>query len=463
MRLDAPIEEKGLFWLATAPDHKVPGVLRIAENGRATLELTGSSEDHRGLVSFMRDDIERIVGRCVNGDPITLTNCYFLNQNFSPIPQSTLRAERVFIGVGYPEESEITFYKVKFSIEGLDEWLGISGIKSSFSSDVMVSITYTPPKTIVIPLGDDLTLAIAWDSSIPVGGNRLKEAKITQAAYMHLECDEPRKIEELLALIFKINNFMCFAINDTVTLRSVTAWSKDVVSARPNNTTFEKPIGVYGQTLPYADETPDIQFHEMLFGYGFIAPRFEDVMNKWLEACEESGPTINLYLASQAGKHAYQEWLFLSVAQALEVLHRRSSNETSMPREEFTSLLDTVVSASPKARRNWLRTKLQYANELSLRKRLSKLVKPFGELFGNESQRTTFIGRVTDTRNYLTHYDESLAARAAEGRSLWELCRKMEALCQLHILLMMGLEVDTLSSMAKTNYVLRRRIGLIND
>lgn len=459
MRLDAPIKSKGLFWLAEDEEHKFTGDLHIAENGRATLELTGSSENPRDLTSFGREDIARIIGRLTSGEAVTLEECDYVHLGFGSIPQLILRADRVFVGVGYPSGFDITFHKLKFSIEGLDEWLSISGIQTCLSPDATSSITYTPPERIEVPLEDGVTLSIAWDWTFP-GAPTITEAKITQRAYMYLECTAPRNIEDLLALVFKLNNFLCFAVNTTVTLRSVTAWSKDLVTGGPDDTTVEKPVTIYGQTLPYANEPPTIELHDMLFGYGFVAPRFNEVMRKWLASHEDSGPAINLYMASQAGKHAYLEWVFLSVAQSLEVIHRRNSSDTSLPPEEFDTLVETVVSASPKPRRDWLRNKLHYANELPLRKRLTQLVEPFKELFGDNGQRSAFIGLVTDTRNYYTHYDEGLADKAAKGRTLWELCKKMEALCQLHILLMCGFEVDALNSMAQKNFLLRRKLGL---
>jgi len=88
------------------------------------------------------------------------------------------------------------------------------------------------------------------------------------------------------------------------------------------------------------------------------------------------------------------------------------------------------------------------------------MVKPFKDLFGNEKERGSFIRKVVDTRNYLTHYDSGLETKAASRESLQELCMKLEALFQLHFLRLIGMDSESIKSIANKNPTLCHKLGL---
>ena len=112
----------------------------------------------------------------------------------------------------------------------------------------------------------------------------------------------------------------------------------------------------------------------------------------------------------------------------------------------------------PEEHRKWLSEKLKYGNELSLRQRLQKIIKPFEKFVGDARQRKKLIGSIVDTRNYLTHYDESLKSRAASGDKLIHLYLKMEAIFQLRILQELGFTQTEIKSVLDKSYRLRKKL-----
>ena len=63
-------------------------------------------------------------------------------------------------------------------------------------------------------------------------------------------------------------------------------------------------------------------------------------------------------------------------------------------------------------------------------------------------------------RNYLTHYDETTTGKRATGSDeLFELYEKLEALFQLHLLSLIGLDAPAIDSIIHGNRGLRRRLG----
>ena len=103
--------------------------------------------------------------------------------------------------------------------------------------------------------------------------------------------------------------------------------------------------------------------------------------------------------------------------------------------------------------------RLRYANELSLRARLKKLLQPFHQWFGTKKERELLVSRVVDTRNYLTHYDDAATKERADGtQELYEVYQKLQALFQLQILRHLGFGEESINRMVETNSALREKL-----
>jgi hypothetical protein len=114
--------------------------------------------------------------------------------------------------------------------------------------------------------------------------------------------------------------------------------------------------------------------------------------------------------------------------------------------EEFTALKDQLLESCPSDKREWLKTRIAYGNELSLRQRLVEMIEPFQALYGARQEVAAFIAAVVDTRNYLTHYDPRPSNRLITGIDLWRLCMKLEVLFQLHFLRLIGLSNQSITA-----------------
>ena len=159
----------------------------------------------------------------------------------------------------------------------------------------------------------------------------------------------------------------------------------------------------------------------MLFLYTDIEGQIQEMLANWLHSYKVFGPALDGYFTAMANTSQYLEDEFLQRARGIETLHRRSSTETEMPQEEFEELVGLLAASSPNDRREWLKGRLRYANELSLRKRLRLMIEPFERFFGDLEHQKAFVNKVVITRNYLTHYDSILEGQAAAGRELWQL------------------------------------------
>jgi hypothetical protein len=367
----------------------------------------------------------------------------------------------VLSGVAYEKDEAATFNTVSFSVEGLNEWLGISGIAVSYGDDYRTAtISYTPQEEIVYNLNNGFKLHIYFGYTLP-GFPNTTEAKITQQAYFKLSSDEAKELPDFIATLHEITYLLCFAVDETVTISDVSATSNKIVTEVSDGKKRPVPIKVYYPSIPFSKEIPKIDNHRILFQFGLIRVNAEVIINNWLGAYSIIRPALGLYFSAVTGTHKYLDGKFLALAQGLETYHRRTSSDTLMERGKFRNLLATLLCLAPKEHRKWLRGRLIYGNEISLGQRIRKIIEPYKSYLGNSKERDKIIRGIVNTRNYLTHYSEELEKESTKGVELWVLCQKMEAIFQLHLLQQLGFTKSEIQGILTNNYKLKQKFNKI--
>lgn len=350
------------------------------------------------------------------------------------------------------------FNELRFSVEGVDEWVGLSGIKVEHKFEERSAlITYIPPDEVSLNLNNGMKLLITYSWTLP-GLPHQREAKITQKTYFKLATEKERPLDELIAVAYKIATLLCFAIDQTVCIEQVSATSNSINQEIGDGELSPVSISIYYRSLPYTKNEPTIDWHRMLFRFGQIAEDAERIINNWLDAYEYVDPALNLYFATKTGAHQYLEGKFLALAQGLETYHRRTSNEKLMCDAIFKDLTDQLIMQCPEENREWLSGRLVHGNEINLGRRMKSIIEPFKEMLGNNKQRNKLIRAIVDTRNYLTHYDESLEPVVVTGKDLWKLCLKMEAIFQLHLLQVLGFTEAEVKSVFTNSHELQQKL-----
>ena len=425
MRIKEEFKKSGYFWRPSEPDRKLPGTLSISDGGHIELEVIGRFGG-RIEVSLNADlnPIERIVGHIEKDGFVTLDDCYYKTLPLSlmgDISKSLIHVGKVFTGVRYDEGESPVFNTLTFSVEGIDEWVGISGFEVTPQfEEHAATISYQLPADVALNLDSDVQLLIIFKWT-PPGFPIIKEARISQKTYFKLISQEACELNDFLSVARKITNFLCFAIDKTVSLDSMSATADNLRQDLGEGQTRLVPVNIYYSSLPYSKDEPKIHQHDMLFGFGRIQNDAERIINNWIEAYEKITPAFNLYFLAKMGMQTYLEERFMALVQGLEAYHRRTSNQKQMDEAEFKELIDNLIDQCPQERKEWLKGKLQYGNEVSLRHRLKSLIEPFEDVIEDWQKPKGLIDKIVNTRNYLTHYDLSLESKAAQGEDLWPL------------------------------------------
>lgn len=458
MRIEKEYKKTGYFWLPEQEDTKIPGVLSIVDGGDAELEIIG----HFNGTKSLNDDenFNRIIGFVEDDGLITLDNCFYTlkNVSFGGISKSKILVNKVLCGAKWDKDEPITFNTFSFSIDCLDEWVGISGIAvDSDHTGRTTTITYTPPEKISFLLNNGMTLEVCFAYTLP-GFPNLKEAKITQAAYFRLESKELCELNDFISIASKITTLVCFAMDEIVSIKNVSATSSEIQSNINDNRKYSPSIKIYYPSTTYVEKVPNKNWHKMIFTFGVIQENAQDVFNKWLDAYEYLSPAMNLYFSTKINAQKYLDGKFLALVQGLETYHRRTNKDTLMDPDLFQQIVTDIIKECPEEHIPWLEGRLMHGNELNLGKRLKSIIEPFKEIFGNSKERSKLLRNIVNTRNYLTHYSESLEDDAVNGVDLWNICEKIEVIFNLNFLQVIGFTDEEIKSVLQNCYPLKQKL-----
>ena len=453
MRITESKTRVGYFWLPDSPESKLPGTLRIFDGGKIELKLIGIFGDHL-VIPSKNPYLGRILGKVEKDRYITLESCLYQKRDFSlgGISRSLVYVQEAIFDIDPSNGGEARFDSFSFSIEGLDEWVGISGINVVNDSDLKsTSITYQAQSAMKYCLGDGFTLKIVFSYKLP-GMPVLTEAKVSQKTYFVLDSDVERELEAFRDVAHKLTYLLCLAIDATVSIRDVKAESNSHVQNILPGEPLKISMPVYYQSIPFSSDVPNIDIYKMLFRFQNIEKNAGDIIKNWLGAYSIFRPSLDLYFSSVTGGHKYLESRFLSLAQSLETYHRRTSTESLMAEDKFRSVCASLLCSCPKKQREWFKSRLnKYDNEVNLGRRIKSIIEPFKTSIGNSKQRKKLIHQIVNTRNYFTHYDTRLEDDAISGKDLWNLCQRMEALFQLHLLSRLGFDKSEIDSIVSNN------------
>ena len=230
MRIKNEIKRSGYFWLPTAPEKKVHGTLNISDGGKIELEVRGLFDETSGSqngTNSNRGVFERIVGHIEFYGLVTLDGCFYKNQRISSggISKAQLHVSKALLRIAYDDKELISFNTFQFSVEGIDEWVGLRGIKVDHHPEKGTTrIEYSPLDEISLNLSNGMKLLITFSSTYPLFPE-ITEAKITQKTYFKLVSQQDRPLEDFVSIAHKLTTFLCFAIDKTVCINRVRATS----------------------------------------------------------------------------------------------------------------------------------------------------------------------------------------------------------------------------------------------
>jgi len=433
-------EIRGEWWLGRSPEMKAAGGLHFNPREGAKLELNGRIR--AGTSPFPETFI---LGESTTGDEITLYGCEPLGgtSSFRGSGTSSFQAMYIFNGIHFKSRDDMRFINSSVRFNNLDEWVGKYGFKQRIGKngfDYLVG--YKAPNRITVPIDDNIDLSIGFRySSRPQG---YKKYLLEQETVISFRSKEPIDYLNYSELTFHFQNLLTLAI----TLPIYPIQIKFTYIDETENS--EKDIDFFFRLNQIPDINNPVHALHMLFSLKDIEEELVEYLQNWYKKRARLNPIVDLYFGTFYNPHMYMQTRFLNIIQGIESYDRRLGNNAEIDPAKYEKKIGRIYSKLSSRDKSWLKWKLKYANEPSLKSRLVRVFKARKErIVPMVGSLDAFVEKVKNTRNYLTHFDEELEDLAAHGGELGGITQTLTMLLESILLEELGFKPDKVTEMQR--------------
>ena len=439
MRLTA-FTESGYFWLPSDDDqsHQVAGTLAVSETGIVTLETFGYlSDDSRSLAQGSWSQASStqpcIFGYTRGRGAVTLIDG-IATQSSRQAPatgvlfaSSTIVARFLLVGGHFGDEGPL-FDRLTCKIDGLDEWLGVSGITAEHDFGAhRATITFEAPAPLPFQASDDIEGRIGFGYSIPSPAPWATEAQVSQSAYIELSASTPWTTEDVINGSARMRDFLCLGTDAPVAIRTLDGYLHDEHEEGAARDRRARPVSVFFESRQHNPDPAVVQPWSMNFAHRDLCNGLSDALANWFDLCSKWPQPVWLFFDARYGDGVLPSDLqFLKVVESIETL------------------------APAKG----------IGKNSELLKKVQRLAEPFAEIMGIAGDEVTFAERVRATRNWYVHHDDRWKAQASDGSDLLRLLWQCEALLICHLTAFVLGDDDAAIRLLADAKAMRRRIEL---
>jgi len=290
------------------------------------------------------------------------------------IRKCTYAAPVLLAGAGFerPEEMRFSSWHVRYSV--LSRWAGREAFTWSHSALVetepQTTIAYRRPPELDLVETGDLRLTLVHHLSEAWRHADEAEIELRDVVAVRVSRLARNSLEGYFESSLCFQRFLTLVTDELVRPLSVNA-----VVAQPDNTgsADDAFVEVLYQPVEAAKGVKQRRGSPMLLKLEEISGHEAEYVSNWFKMAERLKPVADLYFGTLYNPSAYLDFNFLCLAHAAEAYHRHVIGGEDVPAEDHEKRMGEVVGAVPEQYQKWLREKLRWSNELSLRRRLKEL------------------------------------------------------------------------------------------
>lgn len=459
-------EYKGEWFLPSNKENRVSGTLYYDVDKGISLELFGDFTEAPIIPISSNQEYDIILGLTSDSKEITLHKTFISNRSGihlvqnqeAGMPSSTYIVNYIFEGVHFDNVEDIKFDKLVSEMIDLDEWVGISGFVNDIDIEKKIEmhrncecqVNYKLPQSITFPLSDELEGQFNFTMKSSDRPLYLKKMTLEQKVQFTLKYKSENSLESLLNDLFKFQSFLVLGLYERTYPKSIFLYNENLKKDYGIAGIVNRQVKFYFYISDRSRKS-DRQKHfmEMLFCYGHIRNDFPEIIKCWFNKYDKLESSFNLLIEQFYNDKRFSENTFLNLAQAAESFHAHTRNRTKMPKVDYETMKNDILSATDNKYHEWLKEQLNFGNHLNLRARLEEVLDfcscdILDKIIG---EKDTFIRQVKNSRNYYTHYSTELKRKALKGSDLFYLAQKLKIVLVCAFLLEMGFEKGILNQM----------------
>ena len=407
------LEERGLFWwhgepipdAQFAPDASVLGLLRIEDDGYATLVLDGRLTSEKGPMAVVSRDRSELKGKHIEGLLIASDKRVLLADlarhgghfRTNNLCQDGYRSMHCLVGYSKfpPIRDDTLFSTLEIDLTGFEEWLRIGSIET-VTADATLSIEIRQKDPDVYKF-DEGQISVKYEFPRPYL-DRFTDYKLslTETAILTYAPKTPLTLEGWKQQLRSFENLFIVLTNSEYNF----LWPTITLNADGKLINFEW----YSFRKRSLEKSP--KYYECVTNFIRLKEGFGEIVSTWMKKSERFGPGFYLYFALRRGVKFYPEHRFVNLIWGLEALHRKKYPKTAATKAEVelkAKVLRIVEQIGIPKDRRWLKNKLKTAHEPSLEQRIIDVVSDV--LIKVKSKNfSAFCKRCADLRNEISHF-----------------------------------------------------------
>lgn len=365
---------------------------------------------HNWNVSFIEIplSVESFYGELSNGYLFTALNCNRVSTN-SDVSRNicTMSYDAEYLIEGIKGSDGIpSFHTVFYEMSNLMKWGGLSVY--SLAQNNSLSENGASETTLIKTNDFSITYRVIG-SILPVVQDDLLNEKITlhQQSYIKISFQDEQPISKYQDVIKKIEIVLELLTLRKTFIRGVTAFSHRHRFKYDGLHEEEVEFNVLWNKLNTEKDAKDSDYKIItLSDFKTV-----DGFTLYLQKYEKLKPIIELYYSTLNERESSPSRQFLNLTQALETYHARfKANKINEYRNRVSSILEALPEFQRENARSFL---LQKEDRMILDNRIADLVYAEGKVHFDLGAiaMTEFPNTVASTRNFYTHYDETIKNR----------------------------------------------------
>jgi hypothetical protein len=446
-----PRELPGKWWIPREGQKTADGILRVDPSGGLTLELSDSllggvtPIDRLMAGGGLREPVlQGVTGEKVE---VTLLNGLVVSQSMNVARWETRQerwlAERAIVGRHFDSPDEIGLRELRLSVDGMGTWAGPPPIDVERGESPTVAWRGAQNQVAVC---NGATIAVRHTPETVTNSD---SATVRDNLAIDVEFPEEVSLDTMMKTYLQpLRNLASFIRDEACAVHQAICRSSSAPTV-PIEVLFEQIGG-----------RRDAIGQQPLFTLATSPVDFQTLVCRWLAiyAPEELRSVVDQFMGLAFAPPEFAEMRFMVLVQALEEYHRRRIGGTAMKPEAFKArrarIFDALASNDNVTGddRRWLKGKFKRLNDLSLEQRLAALIRSQGDVLGPLfSNPDGFASVAADTRNSLSHGEETLQQKAAAGIQIFFLEKCLRQLLVVLLLAELGAPQKAVAELLKGN------------
>jgi len=444
--LQKPFETTGIFWLPERVDHRLPGHLKHSTAEFPQVTLVGS------LNSRPFSDFPVIHG-VLDDAPCTLFDCQIRSSrgSASGIVQTVIDASLLLVGEHVSSMDDAQFEGLRVRFDGLDEWVDFRAI----SIDADDWLKPGGPSKFDLQSHDPVVIDLneAGVSVKLVGrhngefGNRYIDW--AYHSFFDVDSSQPLRIQALCDVSVELQSLLALLTWHRTSISYLSIYrSVPTESRHPDGKAWS---GLYGN---WSANVEGRSFRS-LTNYDDVGSALPQVISSWFSSPPAVKIARRLITSIIQAEGLVLDFGFLTLMQAAEALHRALDPNNYTSETEYQAIEKSLIAAIPASvtaeHRASLKSRIKYANELSLRTRLKALFQALPEGMRGQisSNWKEMVGKAVNVRNDLTHPNTAGTNVKLDANQMWQLFQQMKLLLTIVLLNNLGMAYDQMEIIAK--------------